>query len=205
MRGSTTKVWNINAEETPYMMRLNAKDGRAYTVTQSVNLGQVLSTNVSTVSAFSKSFQISDLAQASSFLSVFDQYRFVKVEAWFSPSGPASIPGYKNGSGRFYSVTDYDDNSNLASENAALQYENVTSTSFSMGHYRCISPPHMAVAAYSGSVFTSFKNVKADWIDSASTTVQHYGFKILASTTNAANDFQVDAFLRYTVQFRNVF
>jgi len=40
----------------------------------------------------------------------------------------------------------------------------------------------MAVAAFSGA-FTSYSNVPAGWIDSASPGVQHYGLKLYFEST----------------------
>jgi hypothetical protein len=200
-----TRVWNVNAEQTPFMRNLNVKDNKVYEFIQSASLGIVLSSSNTVFQGYSKAWTTSDIPQFSNFATIFDQYRFIKVEVWLNPIGPATAPGYSppNGS-RFISVTDYDDANTVGSSGSLLQYENSSAGSLQMGHYRSFRP-HMAVAAYGNSVFTSFKNTVSDWIDCGSTTVQHYGIKCGVDATNSSNDFKIEAFTRVTIQFRNVF
>jgi len=58
----------------------------------------------------------------------------------------------------------------------------------------------MAVAAYAGS-FTSYANMEPQWIDCASPSVQHYGFKCAVNPTGVAMTF--DLIGKIWVQFRN--
>jgi hypothetical protein len=143
---------------------------------------------------------MTDLTQASSLLAVFDQYRIDGI--WLK-----CVPGVNNAassayaSSQWYSVLDYDDANSLGSIGALTQYANCITTSTVSAHYRHLTP-HIAVAAYSGA-FTSFKNEVADWIDSGSGAVQHYGFKAAVDVTPVQISFTLYA--TFTLSFRNVF
>jgi len=59
------------------------------------------------------------------------------------------------------------------------------------------------VAAYNGA-FAGYANLGAQWIDAASTTVQHYGVKTYVPG-GAAGQTQLaswDVFVEYFIQFR---
>jgi hypothetical protein len=197
-----TDSWNAVAMATPHMTNLSFKDNTVFKTVQSSSQGIIATSSTSVLAQFQKNWTTSDINQFSSFAAVFDQYRFTMIEIWLTPSGPGLAASYLNTTGgRMYSVTDYDDSNSLATSAAALQYQNVLVTSFTDGHYRRFTP-HIAVAAYGGA-FTQFKNEVADWIDCASTGVQHYGVKFCLDTTAGTADVKVDAFSRITVEFRN--
>lgn len=197
-----TDSWNAVAQATPHMTNLSFRDNRVFKTVQSGSLGIIATSSTAVLATYAKNWSSSDINQFSSFAAVFDQYRFSMIEVWFTPNGPGLAASYLNTTGgRMYSVTDYDDSNTLSTSNAALQYQNVLVTSFTDGHYRRFKP-HIAVAAYGGA-FTQFKNEEADWIDCASTGVQHYGAKFCLDTTAATADVKVDAFYRITVEFRN--
>jgi len=75
-----------------------------------------------------------------------------------------------------YVVIDYDDGTALTSANLASAYSNCVVLNPGESCERTFSP-HMALAAYGGA-FTSYANVSPQWIDAASTGVQHYGVKV---------------------------
>jgi len=200
-----TRVWNVNAEEEPFMRNLTVKDNREYNVVQTSNIGNILNSVTGSPAGATKNWTSADINQFASFAAVFDQYKIKSVEVWIVPYGSASVPGYNPGASgvRWYSVTDYDDSNNLTTAAGAMQYQNCMATTCQSGHYRHIKP-HLAVAAYGGA-FTQFKNEPAGWIDSASTSVQHYGLKILVEPTGSNNDVRFQAWQRLHVAFRNVF
>jgi len=108
----------------------------------------------------------------SSLAAVFDQYRMVRVEIWFTPRNV--VVGNAD-AGLMTTVLDFDDASALASVGNANEYATALIGPGNLAHYRCWQP-RAAVALYSG-VFTSFGNLTSPWIDAASGSVQHYGFK----------------------------
>jgi len=63
--------------------------------------------------------------------------------------------------------------------------------------------PHLALAAYAPSAFTSFANTKPIWLDTGNTTVAHYGLK-LAATPAITNAQVFDLTVRYNISFRSV-
>jgi len=60
--------------------------------------------------------------------------------------------------------------------------------------------PRIAMAAYSGSVFTSFANMTNVWLDTASNSVQHYGLKVAWTQTSVG--VAVDLLVRAEILFR---
>jgi len=61
--------------------------------------------------------------------------------------------------------------------------------------------PSVAAAAYSGA-FTSYMNVVAPWIESSSSSVQHYGVKYALTISPAT--FAYDVTARVHFQFKTV-
>jgi len=143
-------------------------------------------------------FQLSDLADAASYTAIFDQYKINLVEVWAVPTLNANTGEY---AALMASVLDYDDNSALTTLAAAQEYDTCLQAPLINGHYRSLKP-HVAVAAYSGA-FTSFANMQNQWIDCASSGVQHYGIKYVAEIDNVLA-VPVRAYGRYHVSFRAV-
>lgn len=141
------------------------------------------------------SFNVNALDQIAHLVALWDQYRITLVELWLVPNNNTSIVG-----GNIATVIDYDDANNLTTYAQALDYVNVVSANGDLAHYRCFKP-HCAVAAYSGA-FTSFMNVESPWIDAASPSVQHYGFKVASPTTTAAIVY--DLTYRLHTEWRNI-
>jgi len=198
-----TLLWNISSQSAPFMRNLTVKDNKPYKIIQTRPLGNQMGSLSSSSAVYSKNVTTGDVNQYSSFAAIFDQYRFVQIELWAEPFGPGASSTYINSTGaRVYSVTDFDDSNNLTSGTQATQYQNVTVSNLNEGIYRSCRP-HIAVAAYGGA-FTQFKNEVSDWIDVASTGVQHYGFKFLTDPTAANNDVVFNFFVRVHIEFRNL-
>jgi hypothetical protein len=101
------------------------------------------------------------------------------------------------------SVTDYDD-VNTISMAEMLQREDIKVTNATQPHWRTVEP-YAAMAAYGSGVFTSYASRKSPWIDCASTAVEHYGIKFLATaTTSGTIDAQWRVMTKIFVEFRNV-
>jgi len=188
------------------MKDLTIRDNKPYRIVQTISLGNVLNSVTGSPAGYAKKWTSADINQFSNFAAVFDQYKIEFVEFWINPYGSGSVSGYNPGASnpRLYSVTDYDDANNFSTANQAMQYQNCIVSSLQQGHYRALKP-HMALGAYSGSVFTGFSNKPSDWIDCASTTVEHYGVKVIVDATGSNNDVRFDAFTRVHIAFRNVF
>jgi hypothetical protein len=195
------ETFNLLAQPIPYM-RFRFPNNQIHSFVQSITKAGTTSSNVAMTNA-TNYFSASDIAQISSFSTVFDQYRIVKIEVWITPRNPTSTTGAAINRGRLLSVIDYDDATALTTESDYQQYSNCVMSSAVQGHYRAFVP-HCAVAAYSGA-FTSYANVQSPWIDLASTTVQHYGLKYGITQADSAADVVVyDLLTRLHFQFKNV-
>jgi len=193
-----TQIWNCLAEHDPRFGANNGKDNKIYNVSQTSVARGVLITSAGLVTGLGQNFQVNGLAEAAQYLAVFDQYRIMQIEVWFKPQAVATpVP-----TGTLYTVVDYDDanNPNSIGENGMNSFQNVTVTNMNEGVYRRFRP-HQALLSFQAGVSSGFMNTVSQWNDSAYPTIQHYGFKALASTTSVAVTY--DLTIRYWVQFRN--
>lgn len=143
--------------------------------------------------------QLAQFGQVSSFIDIFDQYMIDEAEIWISPQVSSAVSS--NLGGRFTSVIDLDDATNLTTMDQADQYSSAVQSEISQGHYRHFIP-HVALSAYGNGVFTSFANRSHQWIDAASTTVQHYGVKIAVDVNGGTEVY--DLRVRCKINFRSV-
>lgn len=122
-------------------------------------------------------FTLASVPNYTEFTSLFDQYRIVAIKITFRPRfNVAQVAGSSNDIyPNFVSVIDYDDSNVLSGIADYQQYQTYKITRFDKTHVRFFRP-RMALAAYSGA-FSSYANQSAQWIDAASTGVQHYGVK----------------------------
>lgn len=190
------KTWNIQSQVPPSLNVSGIDDNQIYRFAHLSDLSTVFSTSTSTITGTGLNFQISNIPNSSSYLSLFDQYRITKIEVWIQAQNT------NNGghTGMLYSAVDYDASATGLTPTQLSQYANVTIAPLgSIGHFHSFVP-HVAVAAYSGT-FTSYANETAPWIDSNSPNVQHYGVVLSAPATTDV--IAVDARVRYFVEFRN--
>jgi len=191
-------TWNVLSQADPTYNHVQLLDNKPYTIQQTVNYTTVFTSSTSLPTYYAKTFLMSDISQSSQLLSVFDQYRIDHIWLKLVPAVSATSAYVAS---QWYSVLDYDDGSTPTSISQLTQYANCITTGTIAAHYRHLTP-HIAVAAYSGA-FTSFKNEVADWIDSASPTVQHYGLKAGVDATN--NTISFTLYATFQLSFRNVF
>jgi hypothetical protein len=119
---------------------------------------------------------LSSLPNPTEFSTLFDQYRISRVEFSFWPLQTEAVNSTTAATSGIVTVVDYDDSALLATIAAAFQYPNAVWHS-AYKPFTLSFKPHLALAAYSGA-FTSYANVKDQWIDVASSGVIHYGLKI---------------------------
>jgi len=179
--------------------RMVLKRDKVFTIAQNANLGLVSTS--STLSSFGAiAFSLSESALSSSLLAVFDAFRIVQVTLRF-------VPQFKITTGGIYppllTVLDYDDNTVLSTTAQAQAYDTVVETPFSNYVERTLQP-RLAVAAYGGSTFSSYSQVKNAWVDAASPATPYYGVKWAVGATSAAvtGAYSIDSEIIY--QFRNV-
>jgi hypothetical protein len=140
-------------------------------------------------------FALSSMNDASEYAAVFDQYRIMAVEITIMPS-TQTVAGL---TGHLLSAVDYDD---VAAVTPALNAQKGTVIISNLQDTIVRSfTPKIAIAAYSGA-FTAYSVGPAQtWINTASTTVQHYGHKLTANPTTTAITY--DLYTRVWFQFRN--
>lgn len=174
-------------------------DKRIYKFIRTTDTGDLTSTQLADVVA-SYSFQINNLPNNTEFLSLFDQYRIVKVQMRFIPYQTVANPTASKSI--LVTVADYDDSSNLTSLGDAYQYPTCRITN-ALGEHIWTIKPRIAKAAYGSGVFTSYANDAAQWIDSASPTVSHYGIKayLTADQGSVRNSWKV--IYKYWIECRH--
>jgi hypothetical protein len=198
VQGADSLIWNINAQSIPRFGRSDRFDNKVHNIIQTSDMGVILTTSTTVNQNFGMAFVPSaNFTQFGSWASVFDQYKVVEVEVWFTP-----VVNNNTAAGQMYSIIDYDSVITTTVLASFLQYTNVMVSPLTCGHYRKWKP-HVAVGAYTGSVFGGYKNVVADWVDCGSPDVRHYGIALLTEPTSAS--VQVKGTLRAWLQFRNTF
>jgi len=200
------KTWSTISQGIPHI-RLNFKDNKPYTITQSIESNAFLTSSNVAFQNIGLAFAVTVLTQIASFQNIFDQYKIDCIELWIIPRNPTSPTGAAVNRGLLYSCIDYDDQTVAGyNETNYTSRSNVVVTNSTLGHYRRFVP-HTAVAAYSssGPGFTGYQNEVNQWIDASYPSVLHYGVKVGVSICDAAADEVVyDQLTRYTVSWRNV-
>jgi hypothetical protein len=134
----------------------------------------------------------------------FDQYRIVAMRATFAAQNNAIglVTNTTTTLSPMYIVIDYDDSNNLPNVATAESYSNCLVLHPGQSCQRTFRP-RMALGAYTGT-FVGFANVADQWIDAASTTVQHYGIKTIVPGVTAAQTLlqSWDVQFEYFIEFR---
>jgi hypothetical protein len=116
---------------------------------------------------------------------VFDQYRIMQMRLTFIPI--LSTSAVNSQGVLVYTAFDYDDVTapdTVTGTQALMQYDTCLIVPAGV-YFERIFNPRIAYAAYAAGVFTSYANQKANWLDAASSGVQHFGLKF-AVTANAS-------------------
>lgn len=170
------------------------------TVVRALAQTQLAATPVSDLKT-SFNFQLGNANVGAGF---YDQYRIEAIRFVVSPQNNAIglVTNSTTSIVPMYIVIDYDDSSNLTSVAQAESYSNCLVLHPGESCER-IFKPRVAVAAYTGT-FTGFITAADQWIDAASTTVQHYGIKTIVPGVIAAQTLlqSWDISIEYFIQFR---
>jgi len=175
------------------------KDGeQVYTMQRSVDLGNVSSATTEVDGAFV--FALTDLQGYSEFTSLFDQYILSEVEMlWLPHENDSQVASGNASTTKLLVAADYDDGTPI-NENAIVQYSPLKIINFNQ-ELRIKIKPHVALAAYNGS-FSGYANVADQWIDIASSGVQHYGIKYVLTAANASSLSGWRVFAKYTLKLK---
>jgi len=168
---------------TPVLKERSYEKIHTFYRTDAINYG-VLCSSSSASALFQLYFSLAQLNSYTDFTGLFDQYRIsrVRIRVYFSQTQSlatlqtSTTTPNNNTALMCYQVVDYDDAATTSLANL-IQYENCESKLCLGKVTDIVIKPRIAVAAYSGT-FTSYANVKNQWLDSASPNVQYYGFKL---------------------------
>jgi len=194
------KVKGKRSQATPKFPspRQTANLLKVYDVVQSITFSAFASDSVvETKGAIN--FALAQLNDFSSYQEIFDLYRIAMVEITFRPRANMNTSGTANYCGMLYSAVDLTDSTTIASTKLN-EYPGVVKTEAIKEQIHTFVPS-IAVAAYSGA-FTSYMNVSAPWIETSSSSVQHYGIKYALTISPAT--FAYDATARVHLQFKTV-
>jgi hypothetical protein len=160
---------------------------------------QTISTTVQTEANYA--FAFTDLPNVSGLAAFFDQYCIYAVSISLTPN---YIEGGSNsvGFGSMCTALDYDNVNNLGSITAVAAFGTSQMVELSMGQtVQRFLKPAVAPALYGGSAFTSF-GVARTWIDSASPSVPHYGFRSIFANNQVAG-LVINYDVTYIIGLRN--
>jgi hypothetical protein len=159
----------------------------------------VFSSSTTGPSFNSVQFAPSNFSQFADYAAVFDQFRILSIEAIFRPQNSQVVANTQN-PGEITVAIDLDDANVPTTLSQLQQYSNQITKPAYKRIRRCWKP-HSAVALYgTGGIFTSFANMKDQWIDCASTGALHYGLKLGWSTTTVV--YAYDMTVRAHFQFK---
>jgi hypothetical protein len=191
---SINKAFNTVATRPGY--GLKARIPQLSTIMSYTSTALYSTSTITTVVA-GTAFVLTNFAEYANYIALFDQYRFDELEIWLEPQSSQSTV-FSN-MGQMATTIDLDDANTPSSYNSVVGRQQVVITDGGVGHYHRWKP-HMAVAVYSGA-FTSFQNAPADWIDCASSSVQHYGLKFSSLPTSAVINYNLT--VRGKLSFRS--
>jgi len=177
------------------------KAPKVYSFVQVDNFAGTIIGSTASSTAGAYYFELAGLSNASSFQSLFDQYRVYAIDFVLRPRCLSTNVTAASTSPPMYFVIDYDNSTALGSAAAAMQYSTCAVIE-SFESMRRVIQPRIAVAAYSG-LFNSYANTTG-WIDSASPSVIHYCFKWFIPQAVAGAVPEWDVISRVYLQFRNV-
>jgi hypothetical protein len=172
------------------------------------------SSNVTADPCFAMFFTLNDVPQVSTLTALYDQYKIREVEVTFTPTitvqnevsatNQLLVPDYS-----LYYALDFDDAAVVSPLTTLMEYEGIKQYNATASRWRPLKirfKPHVAIAAYVASAFSSFANQSNEWIDCASPSVQHYGLKwglpCPINTTFAQATYTITC--RYLIDFRTV-
>jgi len=173
---------------------------RTCTMVRSVSKGTLQANTGDTVFAYN--FVLTDVPNYSDYTNLFDQYRLLQVIMTFTPYINSVANGSTVSPGIIGTWVDYNDSNLPSNLQQGQQYESYQRNGSYEPFTRVVNP-QSSVALYGGATVNSYGTRYAQWIDSASSGVQHYGLKLCihnATFTASTNVYEVEA--NYIFQFR---
>jgi len=173
---------------------------RTCTLVRSASKNTIQANTGDTVYAYN--FQLADVPNYSDYTNLFDQYRLLQVVVTFTPYINSVAAGSGISPGIIGTWIDYNDASLPSNLQQGQQYETFQRNACFEPFTRVLNP-QSSVALYGGATVNSYGTRYAQWIDSASPSVQHYGLKYCihnATFANSTNVYEIE--VNYVFQFR---
>jgi len=153
------------------------------------------------------SFKLSDLPNYSEYTALYDEYRIKAVKVMFIPNFNVSAVDETSGTTNsytgvpaLYTWIDTDDNTAPTAITAGQQFQTFKCHGLMNTMRQRTLIPEVSTALYSGS-FTSYGQLKNQWIDNNSPSVVHYGLKY--GILNGSSSYGVfDCVATYYLEFR---
>ncbi len=163
--------------------------------------GGVVTSTSAADGLYADNFSLANLSEASSFTSIYDQYRIAGVELELVA---VTQPGVTAATTTAYAfcavVVDLDDAAALASYSLALNYANLAILPPGRGLRKRIKP-HVNSETNTNSAVV---NLTSPWLDCSDTTVPHFGFKFAVKQSTSTFISSWYRFYRLDFEFRCV-
>lgn len=194
----------------PRNIRVKQGDAHVVQISRMVQI-QTYTDSANTDDLQALSFQLSDLPGYTQFTTLYDQYRFRAVKAEFIP---LNMPvTYWNGTTVvvptnpiLYTCIDLDDaaipgTNQVVEEHESVKCHGALTPATTAKYVRWISPA-AAPEMYQTGGFGGYASKQYQWLDTASSSIQHYGLKwwVYAPTNTPAYKYNVT--LTYYLEFK---
>lgn len=185
----------------PRNFYLRHGDSTIMSVAKNANFS-VLSSSTTVPSYYSAAFYLSDLAEVTSFTTLFDQYRFDYVQVNLLPlNQPPQAFTATLGAPPLLIAIDYDDAVTPPSLATLYNFENMQALACGQSR-RFKFTPHSTVYEYNGAISIPSGNVTKQWHDCSQTAIPHFGVKYAFQTYADITAFQV--WYTYGISFKNI-
>ena len=145
-------------------------------------------------------FALSDLPSYTEFTSLFDAYRFKKIELFITPLITQTVPANTLGKNLVYSALDFDSASNRTVAQIE-QYDSCERHSL-FQPFKRVFCPRATMSVNPQAAYTQYSAILPDgvWIDCAFPGVPHYGF-LMTAPQQAGNAQTFNVTARYELEF----
>ena len=146
-------------------------------------------------------FTLSALTNYAEFTALFDSYQIKGISLKIIPSANSQETGSTRYIPRMAYRWDYNDAITPANEQELIECDNVKVKS-TLNVIKSYSKPRPQIQLY-GPITTGYGETKKMWINTSSTNVPHYGFKLWLSQANTSYTCDYDIYATYYMKFKN--
>jgi len=176
---------NQSTESVPDSVPIVVRRDKVHTFSRTANFATI--TNSTTVDTFGAlTLSLTNLPNYAEFVGLFDEYRIIQLTFRISPLSTTQV------SPPFYTAIDPDDGAVPSSTDDLRQFDTLRIVPAGIFFERTFTPK-FSIAAYTGT-FTGYANASPYnmWLDTASTTIQHYGIKYAIPMASSVSTWKVD-------------